>query len=145
MTFVRVGLAAALVCAAAVSPPPTYPPVGTTTSILNHAALLGSTPEPAWYEANIPFVDVPDTAIRDTYYYRWRTFKEALKYTGPAAGAGQPAARRHGPGDVPKDLKHGPGRARRDELELRHHGEVIVVPGGGSRAAPERAQTRRQH
>jgi hypothetical protein len=66
--------------------PPVYPPVGPSTAILNHAALLGATPEPAWYEANIPFVDVPDTEIRDTYYYRWRTFKEALKYTGPVDG-----------------------------------------------------------
>jgi hypothetical protein len=57
-----------------------------SASILNHDALLGDTPDKAWYEANIPFVDVPDTAIRDTYYYRWRTFKEALKYTGPADG-----------------------------------------------------------
>ncbi|MCA2214229.1 MGH1-like glycoside hydrolase domain-containing protein [Jidongwangia harbinensis] len=71
---------------AAAAPPPVYPAVGAGTRFLDHAALLGDTPEPAWYEANIPFVDVPDTEIRDTYYYRWRTFKEALKYTGPADG-----------------------------------------------------------
>src|SRR5262245_2918578 len=58
------------------------PPTGgtTTTPVLDHAALLGDVAEPEWYEANIPFVDVPDPTIRDTYYYRWRTFKEALKY-----------------------------------------------------------------
>jgi hypothetical protein len=91
MAFVHVGLVAAMATGFLSAPappvyPPVYPPVGATTAVLDHAALLGSTPEPAWYEANIPFVDVPDTAIRDTYYYRWRTFKEALKYTGPADG-----------------------------------------------------------
>ena len=87
MAFVHVGIVAAMATGFLAAPaPPVYPPIGATTAILDHAALLGSTPEPAWYEANIPFVDVPDTAIRDTYYYRWRTFKEALKYTGPADG-----------------------------------------------------------
>jgi hypothetical protein len=71
---------------AAAAPAPVYPAVGAGTRFLDHAALLGDTPEPAWYEANIPFVDLPDTDVRDTYYYRWRTFKEALKYTGPADG-----------------------------------------------------------
>ncbi|MGW4942140.1 MGH1-like glycoside hydrolase domain-containing protein [Actinoplanes sp. NPDC004185] len=86
MAFVHVGVVAVMAAGLLAPAPPVYPPVGTTTTILDHAALLGSTPEPAWYEANIPFVDVPDTEIRDTYYYRWRTFKEALKYTGPADG-----------------------------------------------------------
>jgi len=87
MAFVSAGMVAVTAAACLAAPaPPVYPPVGPATTILDHAALLGSTPEPAWYEANIPFVDVPDTAIRDTYYYRWRTFKEALKYTGPADG-----------------------------------------------------------
>ncbi|GIM89817.1 MGH1-like glycoside hydrolase domain-containing protein [Paractinoplanes toevensis] len=83
MAFAQVGILAITAVMAAV---PVYPPVGPTTAILDHAALLGSVPEPEWYEANIPFVDVPDTTIRDTYYYRWRTFKEALKYTGPQDG-----------------------------------------------------------
>ncbi|MFL5997269.1 MAG: MGH1-like glycoside hydrolase domain-containing protein [Streptomyces sp.] len=43
-------------------------------------------PEAEWYEANIPFVDLPDDAIRETYYYRWRVTKHALKYTGPQEG-----------------------------------------------------------
>ncbi|WP_433616641.1 MGH1-like glycoside hydrolase domain-containing protein [Dactylosporangium sp. CA-139114] len=73
--------------ATAVAPPPAvYPAVGPTTHILDHAALLGGVPEPAWYEANIPFVDLPDKDIQATYYYRWRTYKEALKYTGPKDG-----------------------------------------------------------
>lgn len=67
-------------------PAPVYPVVGATTHFLDHAALLGDVPEPQWYEANIPFVDLPDQQITDTYYYRWRTFKEALKYSGPDDG-----------------------------------------------------------
>jgi hypothetical protein len=68
------------------APPPVYPAVGPTTHFLDHARLLGAVPEPAWYEANVPFIDIPDAEIRDTYYYRWRTYKEALKYTGPKDG-----------------------------------------------------------
>ncbi|MFR0359273.1 discoidin domain-containing protein [Streptomyces sediminimaris] len=66
--------------------PPMYPPVGCGTAFLDHRSLLADLPEPEWYEANIPFVDLPDTAIRDTYYYRWRVIKHALKYTGPQEG-----------------------------------------------------------
>ncbi|WP_432826808.1 MGH1-like glycoside hydrolase domain-containing protein [Dactylosporangium sp. CA-092794] len=68
------------------APPPVYPAVGPTTHILDHSALLGPVAEPAWYEANIPFVDLPDKDIQATYYYRWQTYKEALKYTGPEDG-----------------------------------------------------------
>ncbi|PSL04691.1 alpha-galactosidase-like protein [Haloactinopolyspora alba] len=63
-----------------------YPEVGAGTSVLDHGALLGDVVEPAWYEANVPFVDLPDEQIEDTYYYRWRVVKEALKYTGPEDG-----------------------------------------------------------
>jgi hypothetical protein len=66
--------------------PPMYPEVGAGTRLLDHAAKLAGFVEPEWYEANIPFVDLPDTAIEGTYYYRWRTYKEALKYTGPKDG-----------------------------------------------------------
>jgi hypothetical protein len=66
--------------------PPMYPEVGPGTHLLDHAAKLAGFVEPEWYEANIPFVDLPDDAIEDTYYYRWRTYKEALKYTGPEDG-----------------------------------------------------------
>lgn len=65
---------------------PAYPAVGAGTSFLDHRALLGETVEPEWYDANIPFVDLPDEEVEDTYYYRWRTYKEALKYTGPKDG-----------------------------------------------------------
>lgn len=72
--------------AVAQAAPGLYPAVGAGTNFLDHAELLGNVPEPAWYEANIPFVDLPDREIRDTYYYRWRTYREALKYTGPQDG-----------------------------------------------------------
>ena len=78
--FGRVGMVVALAVALLNAP------LKIGSPLLDHAALLGDVPDKAWYEANIPFVDVPDTAIRDTYYYRWRTFKEALKYTGPRDG-----------------------------------------------------------
>ncbi|WP_081238520.1 discoidin domain-containing protein [Streptomyces viridosporus] len=65
---------------------PSYPAVGPGTAFLDHRSLLGDLPEAEWYEANIPFVDLPDAAIRDTYYYRWRVIKHALKYTGPQEG-----------------------------------------------------------
>ncbi|MFE1508643.1 discoidin domain-containing protein [Streptomyces sp. NPDC058726] len=63
-----------------------YPPVGAGTAFLDHRSLLGDVPEAEWYEANIPFVDLPDAAIQETYYYRWRVIKHALKYTGPQEG-----------------------------------------------------------
>lgn len=42
--------------------------------------------EPGWYKDNIPFVDTPDDTINDVYYYRWSTFKRALRYTVPGTG-----------------------------------------------------------
>lgn len=66
--------------------PPLLPAVGQGTSFVDHQSALTGFADPEWYEANVPFVDVPDQTIEDTYYYRWRTFKEALKYTGPKDG-----------------------------------------------------------
>ncbi|MGN5634813.1 MGH1-like glycoside hydrolase domain-containing protein [Streptomyces sp. AC154] len=34
-----------------------------------------------WYAANIPFVDLPDDTVQDTYYYRWEAFKKHLRST----------------------------------------------------------------
>ncbi|TKA12366.1 MGH1-like glycoside hydrolase domain-containing protein [Actinacidiphila oryziradicis] len=56
------------------------------TSFLDHDALLSGVQDPAWFKANIPFLDVPDQQIRDVYYYRWQTYKEHLVYTGPEYG-----------------------------------------------------------
>lgn len=66
--------------------PAVYPDPGAGTAFLDHDADLAGTAEPDWYQANIPFVDLPDQDIEDTYYYRWKTYKEALKYTGPEDG-----------------------------------------------------------
>src|ERR1700761_1887754 len=63
-----------------------YPSVGRGTHFLNDSALLGGTDEKAWYEANIPFLDVPDQTIQSAYYYRWRVWKEHLRPTGTANG-----------------------------------------------------------
>lgn len=65
---------------------PTYPEPGRGTDVVDHAEKLEGFAEPAWYEANVPFVDIPDAEIEDTYYYRWRTYKEALKDTGAEDG-----------------------------------------------------------
>ena len=56
------------------------------TSFLDDAALLGAVDDPAWFEANIPFLDVPDSDIQQVYYYRWVTYKEHLTYTSPIYG-----------------------------------------------------------
>lgn len=42
--------------------------------------------EPQWYKDNIPFLDTPDNDIDDVYYYRWSTYKRALRYTAPGTG-----------------------------------------------------------
>lgn len=73
--------------AAAIDPPDPAPraaPGG--TSFLDHKALLGNIADPAWFEANIPFLDVPDSDIQQVYYYRWVTYKEHLTYTSPIYG-----------------------------------------------------------
>ncbi|MGP3929205.1 MGH1-like glycoside hydrolase domain-containing protein [Nonomuraea sp. KM88] len=72
--------------AAAPEPSPTYPEVGRGTDFLDHRALLAGLAEPKWYEANIPFLDVPDQEIQDVYYYRWSTFKRHIRYTDSATG-----------------------------------------------------------
>ncbi|MFJ7213081.1 MGH1-like glycoside hydrolase domain-containing protein [Amycolatopsis sp. NPDC098790] len=56
------------------------------THFLDHAAALAGYADPAWYEANIPFVDLPDATMQSVYYYRWRVWKEHLRYTDPADG-----------------------------------------------------------
>ncbi len=72
--------------AAAVETPNPYPAMPAGTSLLNHSSLLGNVNDPAWFEANIPFLDVPDQQIQSVYYYRWQTYKEHLVYTGPQYG-----------------------------------------------------------
>ncbi|WP_290060808.1 MGH1-like glycoside hydrolase domain-containing protein [Amycolatopsis solani] len=59
---------------------------GSGTHFLDHSAALAGYADPGWYEANIPFVDLPDATMESVYYYRWRVFKEHLRYTNPADG-----------------------------------------------------------
>ena len=83
LTAVMVAAAPAL----AVDPPLPYPgaaPGG--TNFLDKSALLGQANDPAWFLANIPFLDVPDQQIQQVYYYRWQTYKEHLVYTGSIYG-----------------------------------------------------------
>lgn len=65
---------------------PAYPSIGPGTHFLDDDALIAGFKEPDWYKANIPFLDVPDQQIQQTYYYRWRTWKEHVRATGPANG-----------------------------------------------------------
>jgi hypothetical protein len=73
------------------SVPPEQPQPQTTSNprpgaFLNDAALLGKVDDPAWYLANIPFLEIPDPQIQRVYYYRWQTYKEHLVYTSPLYG-----------------------------------------------------------
>ncbi|KAM3513659.1 hypothetical protein MY11210_002670 [Beauveria gryllotalpidicola] len=56
------------------------------TSFLDHARLLSGVEDAAWFETNIPLIEVPSTQIQDVYYYRWQTYKEHLAYTGAQHG-----------------------------------------------------------
>lgn len=40
----------------------------------------------AWYKANIPFFDSPDSALNATYYYRWEVVTKHLTYGDPQTG-----------------------------------------------------------
>ncbi|GAA5024384.1 hypothetical protein GCM10025734_82840 [Kitasatospora paranensis] len=64
----------------------TYPSVGAGTHFLDDSSYLSGFNDPAWYQANIPFVDLPDPTVQSVYYYRWRTWKEHLRYTNPRDG-----------------------------------------------------------
>jgi hypothetical protein len=63
-----------------------YPQVGPGTHFLDDASLLSGMSQPGWYEANIPFLSVPDQTIQSVYYYRWRVWKEHLTETQPGSG-----------------------------------------------------------
>ena len=63
-----------------------YPSVGAGTHFLDDSSYLSGFNDPAWYEANIPFVDLPDATMQSVYYYRWRVWKEHLRYTDPSDG-----------------------------------------------------------
>jgi hypothetical protein len=67
---------------------PPEPAVGAGTHFLDHTALMNAAglTDQSWYEANIPFLDVPDQQLQNVYYYRWSTWKEHLNYLGPADG-----------------------------------------------------------
>lgn len=72
--------------AVATAPGPVYAPVGRGTHFIDEDAKLAGFNDAAWYKANIPFLDIPDKTIEDVYYYRWRVWKEHLRYTNPTDG-----------------------------------------------------------
>jgi hypothetical protein len=57
-----------------------------------YSGLYANTPypqsfaDPQWFKENIPFLDCPDSAIQDVYYYRWSAYKRHLRYTVPGVG-----------------------------------------------------------
>jgi hypothetical protein len=72
-----------------VDPTPVDPtPPSGGTNFLTPSQYLAEYSEPDWYEQNIPFVDLPDDQkqIQDVYYYRWRVYKEHLRYTDAENG-----------------------------------------------------------
>ncbi|WP_113702025.1 MGH1-like glycoside hydrolase domain-containing protein [Nonomuraea lactucae] len=95
-TAAALSMLAALVAPTALIPEPAgaapkaplqvYPEVGKGTAFLDHRAMLSGYAEPEWYEANVPFLEVPDREIQDVYYYRWSTYKRHIRYTDSATG-----------------------------------------------------------
>src|SRR4051812_780808 len=63
-------------------------PAVQAADVLDHGAILRANhiDQPQWYEDNIPFLDTPDKNLDEVYYYRWSTYKRALRYT--VAGTG---------------------------------------------------------
>ena len=80
------GASAPVASVLAAPPASAYPPVGPGTHFLDDAALLAGMSQPGWYEANIPFLSVPDQTLQSVYYYRWRVWKEHLQETQPGTG-----------------------------------------------------------
>lgn len=80
----------AVVLVAALAPGVAQPQAraATSGSVLDEDAILSSQglADPQWYKDNIPFVDTPDANINGVYYYRWGSFKQALRYTTPGTG-----------------------------------------------------------
>lgn len=68
------------------APPAVYPSVGSGTHLIDENAKLAGFNDTDWYKANIPFLDVPDSQLEQVYYYRWRVYKEHLRYTDPSNG-----------------------------------------------------------
>ena len=56
------------------------------TDFLPTSQLLANVEDPAWFEANVPILDTPDSNFLDVYYYRWQSYREHLFYTGGQYG-----------------------------------------------------------
>ena len=93
MAFFTIGftvfISFALRLCVAQDPPQPFPPIDSyipTTDILNHSSYVDALDEPQWYLDNIPFVDFPDQAIQDVYYYRASVIKRHLKFAHEGHG-----------------------------------------------------------
>jgi hypothetical protein len=60
--------------------------IGQRTNFVDEGSKVDSYAESQWFKDNIPFVEVPDKAIEDVYYYRFSSLKRHLRYTLPGAG-----------------------------------------------------------
>ena len=60
--------------------------LGSATDFLDHSNLLSGIEDPAWFESNVPILDVPEEDVSAVYYYRWGLYKQHMYYTGPQFG-----------------------------------------------------------
>lgn len=56
------------------------------TSFLDHETPIANFSGKTFLRENIPYIDIPDKSIQDTYYYRWSSLARHLRYS--IAGAG---------------------------------------------------------
>ena len=56
------------------------------TDFLDHGKLLSGVEDAAWFEDNVPILDVPDDKLSQIYYYRWSSYREHLFYCSSQYG-----------------------------------------------------------
>jgi hypothetical protein len=61
-------------------------PVGLEHAPLAHRYDWWDNRDWSWYEANAPFFESPDSALDETYWYRWELLTKHLTYGSPATG-----------------------------------------------------------
>ena len=69
--------------------PRPYPRVDShlqSTDFLDHESYLVGLDDHQWYLDNVPFIDVPDKAIQDVYYYRTSVIKRHIKWAHEGHG-----------------------------------------------------------
>lgn len=56
------------------------------TSFLDHDKPISTFAGKSFLKHNIPFIDIPDSLIRDVYYYRWTSIQRNLRYIRAGTG-----------------------------------------------------------